>query len=119
MHVLRSNQGITREGGRWMALLLLAAALLYGAGVARAHSLGTANASTPTYVSHSSALIGTADGTILTVDEVAPAAPASKEAPAAPAPAPALALIGGSILGLGILGVSLMGIYTRLCRRLR
>jgi hypothetical protein len=95
-----------------MVLLVLAAALLFGAGVARAHSLSAAHASTPTYISHSSALIGTADGTILTVDEAAPA-------PATPSPAPAFALIGGSILGLGILGLSLRGIYTRLCRHLR
>ena len=115
MHVLHRNQGITREGGRWMVLLVLAAALVFGAGVARAHSLAAAEAGTPPYISHSSALIGTADGTILTVDEAAPAAPA----PAAPASVPAFALIGGSILGLGILGVSLMGIYTGLCRRLR
>jgi hypothetical protein len=115
MHVLRRNQGITHEGGRWLALLLLAAALVFGAGVARAHGPWAVGAGTPPYVSHSSALIGTADGTILTVDEAAPVAPA----PAAPAPAPAFALIGGSILGLGILGLSLMGIYTRLSRRLR
>jgi hypothetical protein len=97
-----------------MVLLVLVAALVFGAGVARAHRLA-ADAGTPPYISHSSALIGTADGTILTVDEAAPAVPA----PEAPASVPAFALIGGSILGLGILGVSLMGIYTGLCRRLR
>ena len=98
-----------------MVLLVLAAALVFGAGVARAHSLTAPEAGPPTYISHSSALIGTADGTILTVDAAAPAAPA----PAARSTMPAFALIGGSILGLGILGLSLMGIYTRLCRRLR
>ena len=115
MHVLRSNQSITRDGGRWMALFVLMAALLFGAGVARAHSLGAPQAATPPYVSHSSALIGTADGTILTVDEAAPAAPVAP----ARASVPAFALIGGSILGLGILALSLVGIYTRLCRQLR
>jgi hypothetical protein len=115
MYVLRTNQSITREGGRWMALLVLMAALLFGAGVARAHSLGAPQASTPTYISHSSALIGTADGTILTVDEAAPAAPAAP----ARSSAPAFALIGGSILGLGILALSFVGMYTRLCRHLR
>jgi hypothetical protein len=115
MYVLRSNQSITRDGGRWMALFVVMAALLFGAGVARAHSLAATQASTPTYVSHSSALIGTADGTILTVDEAAPAAPAAP----ARSSAPAFALIGGSILGLGILTLSLVGIYTRLCRHLR
>ncbi|HMA36195.1 MAG TPA: hypothetical protein VKY74_17195 [Chloroflexia bacterium] len=100
--------------GRHLGLLgLLFAVLVVGAVVA--HQVGHPGFSSPpapAYVSHTSSLVGTADGTLL---EGAGAVP---ESPAPPARLPGLLLAGLAVLGLSILVVGIGTVYTRLCHRL-
>lgn len=109
MHTLRLHHPKALHAWRPFAFALLLVVAVLGTSVVTHGYAAWSHAMAPAYVSHTSSLIGTADGTLLEGE----AAGATTQ----PGTGFGLWLVLGSLLGLSVVVVSLSTVYSRLARR--
>ena len=110
MHTLRLHPPKMLHAWRPFAFALLLVVAVLGASIATHGYAAWSHAVAPAYVSHTSSLVGTADGTLL---EGATAGQTAQSGPGG-----ALWLVVGSVLGLGAVALGFTTLYKHFAHRL-